>query len=66
MTAGGGQQGANLKATALPLVDRSTAQRRAEKKIGMAAAAAWRESRRCPHCRALAYTPCAHRPEGLV
>lgn len=51
--------------------------RRAEKADGMAAAIAWRESRRCTAlvpdplhpsgtrvCRALAYVPCAHRPGG--
>jgi hypothetical protein len=47
-------------------VDRSTAQRRAEKVAGMAAARNWRESRRCRECGALGYTPCAHRPEGAA
>lgn len=39
-------------------------QRRAEKRAGVAAAKAWRESRRCTACGAIAYRPCAHRPEG--
>lgn len=45
---------------------KAMAQRRAEKREGMAAAIAWRESGRCPDCRALAYQPCAHRPDGCV
>lgn len=45
-------------------VNRSLAQRRAEKELGMAAAVRWRESRRCIECGALGYTPCEHRPEG--
>jgi hypothetical protein len=39
--------------------------RAAEKARGMAAAIYWRESRRCADCRALAYVPCAHRPNGF-
>lgn len=39
-------------------------ERRAMKREGMAAAAAWRESRRCPRCRAFAFESCAHRPNG--
>lgn len=38
---------------------------RADKAAGMAAAVEWRESRRCPDCRALAYQPCVHRPNGF-
>lgn len=39
--------------------------RQRQKAAGMAAAIAWRESRRCVHCRALAYVPCVHRPDGF-
>lgn len=55
------------------------AHKRQLKQIGMAAARAWRESRRCRavmadpfspngscECRALAWQPCIHRPEGLL
>ena len=45
---------------------RSIATVRAQKAAGMAAARAWRESRRCKQCGALAYVPCAHRPEGAA
>jgi hypothetical protein len=44
---------------------RSAAEQRANAVAGMAAAVAWRESRRCPDCRALAYVPCSHWPNGL-
>jgi hypothetical protein len=45
---------------------RATAEARLLKAAGMAAARAWRESRRCKHCGALGYLPCAHRPDGAL
>lgn len=77
MTAGGGQ-GANLR-TMPARLGRADALALDLKAKGMAAAIAWREARRCREpvadpfspvgtreCRALAWQPCAHRPEGLV
>jgi hypothetical protein len=41
------------------------AQRQDDMRIGGEAAIHWRESRRCPECRALAFEGCVHRPNGL-
>lgn len=58
--------GFGLGATGVVTPSRSTLTACALKKSGMAAAVEWRESRRCPECRALAYVPCEHRPNGFA
>lgn len=41
------------------------AQRQEDMRVGREAAIHWRESRRCPAIRALAFQSCVHRPHGL-
>lgn len=42
----------------------SLGQRSSDRARGLAAAIHFRESRRCPHCGALGYVTCSHRPNG--
>jgi len=44
---------------------RTSAEATRLKEAGLSAAISWRERRRCDACGALAYLPCAHRPDGF-